>query len=68
MTILLFAFIPSAMEILNYGNGDCGSSLMRVSILPVYVMLIVLLYETIKFIKFRLGSTKQYIKWLKLVR
>ncbi|MEI8704090.1 hypothetical protein [Pseudoalteromonas sp. B62] len=53
ITILVLACIPSGLEILRYGNGDCGSSLMQVAIWPVYTMPIVLLYEAVKLLKLR---------------
>ena len=55
ITILVIACIPSGLEMLRYGNGDCGSSLMQIAILPVYTMSLALLYETVKLVKMRFG-------------
>jgi hypothetical protein len=54
--ILVLVCIPAGLEILRYGNGDCGSSLMQVAIWPIYTMSIVLLYEIVKLLKLRLGA------------
>ena len=43
--------IPSIIEILRYGYGDCGTSLMEMSTYHIYVMLLVVLYDTVLFIK-----------------
>ena len=48
-------YIPSGLEVLRYGNGDCGSSLMQVATWPIYTMSIVLLYEAVKLLKLKLG-------------
>ncbi|MBB1347499.1 MULTISPECIES: hypothetical protein [Pseudoalteromonas] len=55
ITLLVLACIPSGLEMLRYGNGDCGSSLMQVATWPIYTMSIVLLYEVVKLLKLRLG-------------
>ena len=55
IAILVIACIPSGLEMLRYGNGDCGSSLMQVAIFPVYTMSLVVLYEAVKLVKMRFG-------------
>ncbi|MDK1286255.1 hypothetical protein [Pseudoalteromonas umbrosa] len=56
ITIFAIACIPSGIEMLRYGNGDCGTSLLKVSIWPIYIMAVFLLYEAIKFINLRFGE------------
>ncbi|MFT2089911.1 hypothetical protein [Paraglaciecola sp. 2405UD69-4] len=55
LTILAIACIPSIIEILRYGNGDCGAGLMEVSVWPVYIIFTVLFYETVKLVKVKFG-------------
>jgi uncharacterized membrane protein len=56
ITILTLSCIPSGLEMLRYGNGDCGTSLMQVSIWPIYIMSFALVYEAVKLLKLRFGA------------
>ncbi len=55
IVILVLVCIPSGLEVLRYGNGDCGTSLMQVAIWPIYTMAVVVLYELVKLAKQRFG-------------
>jgi hypothetical protein len=57
LTLWVFSCIPSFLEVLRYGNGDCGSSLMEVSIWPIYLMLLIVFYEAVMLCKARLGGS-----------
>ncbi len=51
----MVTFTPAALEMIRYGSGDCGESLLQVAKWPTYIMPLVLAYEVFMLVKSKVG-------------